>query len=181
MIKLPRNFWRRGPAAYDLAIRAERYVIDDLKLERRHFLTLHATRCYLEISRKTLLRWIDEGLISRHETHKKIETSDLIQFLEVLIEKKRLPPPRHKRLGERPELFGILKRASFIWPKRKSSLTPRELAELIPCSPSTIIKALKSPHSRLQVKLQTRCRYKISRQNWLKAYPNTVKNSQKIY
>lgn len=177
-MRFPRSFWKRGSSAFELAVRAERWVIDTLNEQEQCYLSLRKSSEILEVSHKTLLRWVDDGLIKRHGSRKKFNVAELICFLQILIERKKIPPAKHLKLGRHDSiLFGVLANSRFSWSRQERSLTPCEIAERIGCHPSTIIRAILSK-SYLGTR-RTPSRWEIKRKHWELAFPFTIYHPKK--
>ena len=177
-MRFPHSFWKRGPAAYDLTQRAEMWVLNDLHALQKAYLSLRAASGYLGVGHKTLIQWVNDGLLKRHGKHQKFYVKELIEFLEILIVKRKKPPAKNLRLNVNDVIeFSILYRSKFIWDRKEKSLTPKEIAERIGCHPSTIIRAI---YSRTYLgNRRTPCRWEIKRTHWQSAFPFTIQHPKK--
>jgi hypothetical protein len=162
--------WKRGPAAWTIASNSQA-VKARLASQSRSFLSLRQTARILGVSTQPVRDWVRLKHLRRDGPRAQFARAELGRFIRWL-EKWAAPFPaasyakRFVRKTDRsPRPFDVLQYAQFLWPKGRKALTPRELANLIGCHPSIIVKAVnhywpslgrrKSPH-----------RWEISRNRW---------------
>jgi hypothetical protein len=73
---------------------------------------------------------------------------------------------RNRRTPSRP--WRKLAFVEFKWPTDQKELSPSQLAKLIRCHPSLIIKAIRA--ERVYGYRRTRCRWAITRRAWRQAF-----------
>jgi len=71
--------------------------------------------------------------------------------------------------------FQTLSLASFEWPVGRTWLAPSEIAKLIKCHASLILKAICTPGMEGLGKRKTTYRWMITRRAWEKYFPDTIK------
>jgi hypothetical protein len=76
------------------------------------------------------------------------------------------------RHGALPYSFKKLATAAIVWPKRRTALIPSELAALMGCHPSLVLKAIQT--GTLRARRRTPCRWEITRRAWADAFPLTI-------
>lgn len=165
----PRLPWKRGPAAWQVATRANE-ILETLAASPRRFFSLRATARVFGISTQPLRDWIGRGDLNREGPRLQFSRGELHRFVKELVD--RAEPydwqPHigrfHRHLKRPPRPFEKLRAARFVWPKGRTSLTPRELSSLIPCHSSLVVKAIKA--SWRLGRRRTPCRWKITRRAW---------------
>jgi hypothetical protein len=165
----PRLPWKRGPAAWQVAIRADE-ILEQLACCPRRFLSLRKAAHLLGISPSPLSDWIRREYLKRDGPRLQIRKDELVRFVEWLNQRAKPYGPDgylerlyRKRMSP-PYRFDKLSSAQFVWPKGRKALTPKELSEIIGCHPSLIVKAIRQGwvHGRRA----TPCRWEISRAAW---------------
>ena len=169
----PRLPWKRGPRAYEIAQRAYE-ILENLNASRREFYSLRKTAQLLGVSTQPIRDWIRLGQLKQERSRPRISRTELVRFIIKLAKRaepfdpwnyvsriennRKVPAWRWRKLGE----------ASFPWPKECEWLTPSELARVIGCHPSLIIKAIY--YGRITAFRKTRCRWAIKRRSWQNAF-----------
>jgi hypothetical protein len=164
--------WRRGPAAFAVAQRASE-ILAALAGQRRRHLSLRATARVLGVSTQPVRDWVRDGHLCRVGPRGRFtrqEVEDFVQWLAAEAEpfpwQQRAARFRRGR-GEpsREERRPTLELASFVWPARQPALTPGQLADLIGCHPSLIVKAIRASQGRLG-RRRSPHRWEITRRQW---------------
>jgi hypothetical protein len=169
--------WKRGPVAWKVAGNA-RAIRLKISSHPRRFHSLRAAASLFEISPQPFRDWISRGFLPLSGPRQKISASALLELLNSFEENAQpLGPDFYlKRLLKKrrwlPLPYSKLRSARFLWPKKRSSLTPRELAILIGCHPSLIRKAIAAHEVRGSGR--TPYRWEITRYAWNLAFPLTV-------
>lgn len=168
----PRLPWKRGPRAYEIAQRAYE-IRESLDASRRGFYSLRRTARLFGVSTQPIRDWIRLGYLKRDGPRRQISRAELFRFLDMLIERAepfdtfnyvlRIENNRKKECWQWRKL-----QARFEWPNECKSRTPSELASLIGCHPSLIIKAIYA--GRLNAFRPTPCRWAIRRGSWQNAF-----------
>lgn len=173
----PRLPWKRGPAAWGVATRAEGIRLK-LSQEKKCFFSLRKTARILGVSTQPVRDWTKRGYLNhsgeRHLYHK----NEITRFVEWLC--KRSSPfesdqylERIYRKSDQPVYpFRKLRSSRFIWPKYRGALTPRELSELVGCHPSLIVKAIQA--GEVQGERKTNYRWEITRRAWSNSFPTSI-------
>jgi len=145
-------------------------ILATLDTSPKRFLSLRQTALILGSSIQPVRGWLRFGLIDASGPRKQIPIPALVALVQHF---QRLAQPYSmaERAGRfhqgkpgprRP--FAILRRARFDWPKQNRTRTPAEIAKLVGCHPSTIIRAI---HAReLFADRRTPYRWEISRKQW---------------
>jgi hypothetical protein len=137
---------------------------------QRQFFSLRKTARVFGISTQPLRDWIRRGDITRDGPRQQFSKEELLRFVTKLKEKAepydmetrwdRFYCHRHRP----PWRFEKLRTAKFVWPKGQKALTPSQLAALISCHRSLVIKAIKE-YSRLGHH-PTPGRWQITKTDW---------------
>jgi len=167
--KLP---WKRGPAAWGIARRADE-ILENLSQNPRQFISLRQAAKILGVSTQPLHDWNKRHFVQRDGPRLQFEKRELCLFVKWLAKGAKPYPSdgyleRFRRRKMPPRAFEKLFSARFDWPAGRKSLTPKELAQLIACHPSLIIKAINSDYIRGG--RRTRCRWEISKSAWKNAF-----------
>lgn len=166
----PRLPWKRGRVAFELSCSAGD-IIEQLIKGTRRFYSLRRAATLFGVSTQPLRDWLRLKHLRRDGSRGQFSREELIRFLRWI--EQRAEPFASERLADRftartgrlPGPFTRLKRAQFLWPQGKPTLTPSELAGLIGVHPSLIIKAIRYHGSRL-ARRRSRKRWEIPRQRW---------------
>jgi hypothetical protein len=202
-MRKPRLPWKRGPAAWNLASRAEE-IKTRLQAQPRRFLSLRKTAKLFGVSTQPVRDWIRLGHLQRAGPRKQIALGELERFIGWL-EQRALPFPDENYIqrfinksGRYPYPFQTLSRAQFVWPKGRTALTPRELADLTGCHRSLISKAIHAQQGsrlgrRKALKRRStsryawggggttfRCHWEITRHAWENTFPGTIVSQQRL-
>ena len=160
--------WQRGPAAWHVKCRSPE-ILTRLAATTRPSLSLRAAARLLGLSTQPLRDWITAGHISRSGS--RLRLAELQRFVRWIAQHAQPFPRAHylDRFRRRPPYpFKKLATARFTWPRRRATLTPAELAPVLRCHPSLIIKAI---HARaLPARRRSPHRWQITRQAWTKAF-----------
>jgi len=166
--------WKRGPAAWNIKLDVEEIKMR-LAAQKRNFFSLRQAAKILGVSTQPIRDWIRLKYLKREGLRGQITKSEFERFLKWLVE--RAKPfslwnyaDRLLRSPTRPAyLFHTLGRAEFVWPKERKTLTPRELAGLIGCHHTLIIKAIH--HKPWLAKRKSPGRWEITRHRWENTFP----------
>jgi hypothetical protein len=167
----PRLPWKRGPAAWKIKQDADEIKIR-LGAEKRNFFSLRKTARLLSVSTQPIRDWIRLGYLKREGPRGQIAKGALERFIGWLEEHAEFFDPLNY-LERIPPKFPFQKLSSshFVWPKGHDNLKPSELAAIINCHPSLIVKAIRC--GRLHMHHQTGCHCKISKRTWRNSFPLT--------
>jgi hypothetical protein len=168
--KLP---WKRGPRAFEIAQRAGE-ILAALNTSQRGFYSLRRTAKILGISTQPVRDWIRLGHLKREGPRRQINRAKIETFLWMLVERAEVfgkwnyvnRIENNRKVQSWP--WRKLATAKFIWPKERDMLKPNELAKLIGCHPSLIIKAIKV--DRVRGCRPTPYRWAIKRRSWQNAF-----------
>ena len=163
----PRLPWKRGPAAWKVAGRADE-ILGTLSGSPRHFYSLRPAALLLGISTQPLREWLKRGYLHQSGPRRQIKREELIRFVHWLQARAEHFDPFHY-LERFPHTYPFKKlgRLQFVWPKGRKALAPRELAALAGCHPSLVLKAIRQ--GRLLARRRSNCRWEVTRNAWLKA------------
>jgi hypothetical protein len=164
----PRLPWKRGPRAYEIAQRAE-LILENLNASHRRFYSLRKTAQLLGVSTQPIRGWIRLGQLEREGPRPRISRTELVRFILKLAE--RAEPFDSWNYVNRIEhnrkilvwRWRKLADARLAWPKECEWRTPCELARLIGCHPSLIIKAIYA--GRIRAFRKTPHRWAIKRRS----------------
>lgn len=166
----PRLPWKRGAAAWQVARTADA-IRARLARQPRSFLSLRQTAESFGISTQPVRDWVRLKHLRRTGPRSRFARTELERFLgwlearaEPFASENYTARFAHKP-GRWPRPFGCLHRSQFLWPAGKNALAPRELAGLVGCHPSLVIKALHY-YGRQLGRRRSPCRWEISRQRW---------------
>lgn len=168
--KLP---WKRGPVTWEVGCRADE-ILGELARCPCRFLSLRRAARFLGVSTQPLRDWIRLKYLKRDGPRRQIHKDELCRFVKLLQERaepfgsdgylERL----HRKRKRPPRPFEKLSSARFAWPKGRTALNPKELAQIVGCHPSLIVKAIR-PYSfsnRVRGRRRTRCRWEITKRSW---------------
>ena len=166
--KLP---WKRGPAAWKIKSDADEIKIR-LGAEKRNFFSLRRAARLLNVSTQPIRDWIRLGYLKREGPRGQIAKGELGRFIGWLEEHAEPFDPLNY-LERIPPTFPFqeLSSSCFVWPKGRANLKPSELAAIINCHPSLIVKAIRC--GRLHMRHQTGRHCKISKRIWRNSFPLT--------
>jgi len=173
--------WKRGPAAWKIRCCGDE-ILSELTRCRRGFLSLRRTALFLGVSTQPLRDWIQRGHLKRDGPGLKISKAELCRFVKWLqdraepFDSTRYLERLHRKLKAPPEEFDKLRAAWFVWPEGRKALRPKELAQLVGCHPSLILKAITSHgfFHRLRARRRTPCRWEVTKPQWDYAFPFTI-------
>jgi hypothetical protein len=111
----PRLPWKRGPAAWEVAKRAEE-ILELLSSNKRRFLSLRRAASILGISTQPLRDWTQRGYIRRNGPRLQYGKDELCRFVK-LLEKRATPFGPH---GYLERLYGKLIRPPYRFDKLNS-------------------------------------------------------------
>jgi hypothetical protein len=179
----PRLPWKRGPVAWRVACNSEEILV---RLEgcQSPRLSLRRAARMLGVSTQPLRDWTKRKYLKLSGPRLRYAKNELCQLVRWFAE-------RAKPFGSENYLrrfnkcrdgrwypFRKLAAASFRWPKKRGALTPSEIARLVGCHPSLILRAIKK--GRLKARERTRCRAEISRHAWSQAFPMTLARTARL-
>jgi len=176
--KLP---WKRGPAAWKVAISADQ-ILAALAETHRGFFSLRRAARLLGVSTQPLREWIKRDNLNREGPGGKISKAELCRFVRWLkdraepFDSTRYLERLHRKLKAPPIRFDKLRAARFVWPEGRKELRPKELAQLVGCHPSLILNAMASRccFEHLRGRRLTACRWEVTKRAWNDAFPFTV-------
>jgi hypothetical protein len=173
----PRLPWKRGPAAWKIWLDADEIKIR-ISAEQRNFFSLRKAARLLNVSTQPVRDWIRLGYLKREGPRGQIARAGLERFVGWFEEKAKSFEMNcrrerfHRHLGRPPHPFEKLRSARFVWPKGRTSLTPKELSSLIPCHPSLVVKAIHASWRLGRRRTPRRC--KITRRAWSDTFFFTI-------
>lgn len=176
----PRLPWKRGPAAWNVARHADQ-ILKALAETRRGFFSLRRAARLLGVSTQPLRDWIMREDLKREGPGRKISKHELSRFVKWLkdraepFDSRRYLKRLHRKLNGPPARFDKLRSARFAWPQGRKALSPKEIAQLVGCHPSLILKAIASHgfFQRLRPQRRTRCRWEVTKRAWEDAFAFT--------
>jgi hypothetical protein len=169
----PRLPWKRGPVAWEIAQRADG-IIESLHASRRGFYSLRRAAQLMGVSTQPVRDWVRLGHLKRTGPRQSISRSELERWLNRLAARAE-PFDRwnyidrielHRKVPRSP--WRKLRLAEFQWPGKCDRLTPAELAGLIGCHRTLIIKAIRA--GRVSGCRPTPGRWAITRRAWQRAF-----------
>jgi hypothetical protein len=172
-MRKPRLPWKRGPRAYEIGQRAHQ-ILENINASRRGFYSLRRTAKLFGVSTQPIRDWIRLGQLKREGPHRQISRAELVRFLNKLFDQAEPYDSNNYILRiERNRKNGYwqwrkLSTARFEWPKEYETRTPSQLARLIGCHPSLIIKAIYA--GRVRGFRRTPHRWAIKRKSWSTAF-----------
>jgi excisionase family DNA binding protein len=180
----PRLPWKRGPVAHKIAGEAEA-VRTRLAAVVRPSLSLRQAAAVLGISTQPVREWIRFGYLRRDRRTRRINREELLRFLDWLAPRAEPFAPANytQRLIRQTQRFPLpfqkLRRAQIHWPKGRKALSPPELAALVGCHPSLIVKAIRQRWSRLG-RRRTPGRWEITRSAWSDTFWGTIVEQRRL-
>jgi hypothetical protein len=173
----PRLPWKRGPAAWHVKCRSEE-ILAQIAASTRPRITLRGAARLLGLSTQPLRDWIAQGYLCRTGPRLRLSLQELRRFVQLLA--KRAEPfdassylnRFRDRRGILPYSFKKLATARIVWPKRRTALVPSELAALVGCHSSLVLKAIQA--GTLRARRPTPCRWEITRRAWADAFPLAI-------
>lgn len=176
----PRLPWKRGPAAWKIARRADS-ILETLNGSRRGLYSLRRTAKLLGVSTQPVRDWIRLKHLRCDGPRGQIAKTELERLVGWLA-RRAAPFDPMNYLERIPQKLPFQKLSSscFVWPKGRHTLKPSELAALINCHPSLIVKAVRC--GRLRMSHEFGCHCRISRKCWRNSFPPTfdVPSTEKV-
>jgi hypothetical protein len=169
----PRLPWKRGPRAWEIAQRGES-ILSALDSSHRGFYSLRRAAKLLCISTQPVRAWIRLGHLKLGGPRRQISRETLRRFV---IDLQRRAEPfdsynyvnrfacNQKTLSRRWGKFFYVR---FKWPKEKNALSPLELAKLVGCHPSLVIKAIRA--GKVFGHRRTPYRWAITKRAWHRSF-----------
>src|SRR6266850_1034972 len=173
----PRLPWKRGPVAWKIACKADG-ILERLEKCSRSFLSLRHAARILEISTQPLLDWTKRNYLKRRGQRLLYEKADLCRLVRLFSERAEPFDSEnylmrfHKCRNGWRYPFSKLSHAQFAWPKAIEALSPRAIAALAGCHPSSVLKAIKV--GRVHARLRSACRFEITRRAWDSSFRLTL-------
>ena len=168
----PRLPWKRGPHAWEIAQRADA-ILETLNAGRRGFYSLRRTAKVLGVSTQPVRDWIRLGQLERDGLRRQISRAELGRFIYELINRaKPFDPRNYEQRLPYAYPYKKLSRASFVWPQNRPALNPKEIAALIGCHPSLVLRAIHSDW--LPGRRRSPCRFEVTKQAWRNTFPATA-------
>lgn len=171
----PRLPWKRGPAAWAVASRASE-VIEVIQRYQKGYFSLRQSARLVGLSTEPLRDAIKRNFLKRDGPRKQISKQELCRFVSWL-EERAVPYDAAKYLerihcssNNRRYDFKKLRTAEFEWPRERKALAPAELASLIGCHPSLIVKAIRHFSFWRLGHRPTPCRWAITRRAWTNCF-----------
>jgi hypothetical protein len=163
----PRLPWKRGPAAWHVKCRSDE-ILAQIAASTRPFMTLRSAARLLGLSTQPLRDWITQGYLNRTGPRLRLSLQELRRFVEFLANRAQPFDTSNyldrfrDRHGTLPYSFEKLATAKIVWSKCPTALIPSELAALVGCHPSLVLKAIQT--DALRARRRTPCRWEITRQ-----------------
>lgn len=171
----PRLPWKRGPAAWTVACRASE-VMEAIHRSPRGYFSLRQSARLVGLSTEPLRDAIQRNFLKRDGPRKQISKQELCRFVSWL-EERALPYDAlkyleriHRNQRNRRYDFKKLRTAEFVWPRERKALTPAELAKLIGCHSSLIVKAIRHLSYWRLGHRPTPCRWAITLRAWTNCF-----------
>lgn len=165
--------WERGPVAGEIARRAEAIERALQAAGQPRYLSLRAAARVLGVSTQPVRDWLRLGHLTRSGPRGQIERKALVRLVRWLAaEAEEFHEDRAARFhpgGRRPRPFQKLAQARFDWPRGRRTLGQGELARLVGCHPSLVIRAIRS--GVLRATQRSARRWEVSRPAWQRAFP----------
>lgn len=167
--------WLQGPVAWQIAEDAAA-ILTRLEQNPKRFLSLRQAAAMLGISTQPVRDWLRSGLLQASGPRQRIPVTALTELVQSFQQDAR-PYPMQQRLPRlwapnpralhlrAPQPFGKLWMAAFVWPSKRPALRPPELAKLIGCHPSLILKAIHA--GALWARHPSPHRWEVTRRNWI--------------
>ena len=159
--------WLHGPVAWDVAQRANA-ILATLDASPKRFLSQRQTALILGFSIQPVRDWLRSGLLDASGPRKQIPIHAvvaLVQHFQRLAQPYSMAERAGRFQQDKPRRpFAKLRRARFDWPKQIRTRTPAEIAKLVGCYPSTIIRAIHA--KELFPDRRTPYSWEISRKQW---------------
>jgi hypothetical protein len=165
--------WKRGPAAWQVAIRAEQ-ILHGIKKCPRRFQSLRKAAALLGLSTQPLRDWIKRGYLQRGGQRYQISNEELSRFVIWLKQRAKPYDPEkyverfYSDEGQPLWRFGKLESARFAWPKGRDALRPKELSDRIGCHSSLIVRAISA--GRVFAERRSPHRWEITKGAWRHAF-----------
>lgn len=171
--------WKRGPIAWRIKRRADA-VRQRLASLPQRYLSLRQTARLLGVSTQPVRDWLRLGHLICDKRTSKISHAELERFLAWLSIRAEPYEPHNyterfiRKTKRYPFPFQKLSNARFHWPKDRKALSPKELAALVGCHPSLIVKAINYRQWSRLGRRRTRCRWEITKSAWSNVYYGTI-------
>ncbi len=175
--------WKRGPAAWEVKCRAAE-ILPRVAASAQRPVSLRAAACLLGLSTQPLRDWVRCGYLTPTRPGGPFALEELRRF--VLWLQRHAAPFASANYVRRffgrhrtpPYEFQKLATTQIIWPTSRTALAPRELAQLVGCHPSLVVKAI-TMHA-VRGRRRTPCRWEITRRAWSDAFPLTVRSQPRL-
>jgi hypothetical protein len=134
------------------------------------------------VSTQPVRDWIALEHLKRDGPGGKISKEELRRFVRWLQDRAepydstRYLERLHRKLKSPPLQFDKLRWARFAWPEGRQALSPKELAQLVGCHPSLILRAIEAHcilHD-LRARRRSPCRWEVTKRAWENAFPFTI-------
>lgn len=173
--------WKRGPVAWKVRCRANE-ILAGLAGCPCRFLSLRRAARFLGVSTQPLRDWILRKDLKREGPGLKISKDELCRFVKWVqqraepFDSRRYLERLHRKLKAPPIELDKLRAARFVWPEGRKALRPQELAQLVGCHPSLILKAITSHgfFHQLRGRRRTQCRWEVTKRDWGYGFPFTI-------
>jgi hypothetical protein len=179
----PRLPWKRGPAAWKVKCQADA-ILQRVATSTQRPLSLRAAARLLGLSTQPLRDWLSYGYLKPTCSGGPFALEEL-RRLVLWLQKHAQPfdPANYVRrfFGRRvppPYPFQKLATTQIVWPARRTALTPRELAHLVGCHPSLVVKAITI--QAVRGRRPTPCRWEITRPAWSVAFPLSIRSQPRF-
>ena len=164
--------WECGPVAYEVASRAG-VIAECIAREPQRFLSLRAVARLLGVSTQPVRDWIQAGHLHRSGPQNRLSREELRRFVRWLdLNAVEFYDDRearfHAKRRREPRPFDKLRHARFFWPKGRKALAPVELAKLVGCHPSLILRAIGC--KQLRGHPRSPCRSEATLDAWRDAF-----------
>lgn len=165
--------------AFEIAARVDE-ILRGLAGNPRGFFSLRQVARLLGVSTQPVRDWVRLKHLRHDGPRAQVAKNELVRFIRWLVARaepfalESLSSRFSGRAGRRPRSYPYraLAEARFQWPTGRSALTPSELAGLIGCHPSLIIKAIHDPGNQLG-RRRSASRWEVTRRQWQCTFPGS--------
>lgn len=179
----PRLPWKRGPAAWKIKCRAAE-ILQRIAATTQRPLSLRAAARLFGLSTQPLRDWVRRGYLKPTRPGGPFDPDELRRL--VLWLQERAAPFDSANYVRRffgrhqtpPYEFKKLATTQIVWPTSRTALRPGELARLVGCHPSLVVKAI-TMHA-VRGRRPTPCRWEITRRAWSDAFPLSLRSQPRL-
>jgi len=175
--------WKRGPAAWQVKCRAAE-ILHRIATSTQRPVSLRAAARLFGLSTQPLRDWVRCGYLKPIRPGWPFALEELRRFV-LWLQEYAAPFDSANyvrrffgRRGAPPYEFQKLAATQIVWPTSRTALRPRELAQLVGCHPSLVVKAITM--RAVRGRRPTPCRWEITRRAWSGAFPLTIRRQPRL-